>query len=289
MLQLNIANCNQVDAELISDLLENLGALSVTMTDQFDDPILEPEPGSVPLWPHIVLHALFEPEINTDLVISTCTKEYPHVSCSLETLPDEDWERACLVDLKPTQFGKRLWICPSWLTPPENNAINLILDPGLAFGTGSHPTTALCLTWLEQADLTHKTVIDYGCGSGILGIAALKLGASHVHSVDIDEQALIATKNNAITNQIEMSKLSIDYPDSLDSSVDLLIANILLAPLINLKTSFHKLLNKNGILVLSGILANQTNELVDEYKSDFELLNSSIEGDWALLCFKIKH
>lgn len=287
MLQLKIEHCNQNEAELVSDLLESLGAVSVTMTDRYDDPILEPEPGSVPLWPHIVIHALYEPSSNIELITRVFSTQYPQLAYAIEPLPEQDWERTCLVDLKPQRFGKRLWICPSWLTPPVPEAINLILDPGLAFGTGSHPTTALCLTWLEQMDLAQKTVIDYGCGSGILGIAALKLGAKQVQAVDIDEQALIATKNNALTNQIDMNTLNICYPEALHTPVDLLIANILLTPLLKLKTRFRELLKDTGTLAVSGILANQTSELIDAYQSDFTLISSSREEDWAVLVFEV--
>ncbi|MDP3561506.1 MAG: 50S ribosomal protein L11 methyltransferase [Legionellaceae bacterium] len=287
MWQLKIEHCNQDDAELISDFLEELGAVSVTMTDQFDDPILEPEPGSVPLWPHVVLHALYEPSCNMDLITHALSTQYPQLSYFLDTVVEQDWERTCLVDFKPQRFGKRLWICPSWLTPPVPDAINLILDPGLAFGTGSHPTTALCLNWLESIDLEQKTVIDYGCGSGILGIAALKLGAAHVHAVDIDEQALIATKNNAITNHLDLNTLTTSYPDILHTPVDVLIANILLLPLLKLKTRFRELLKDTGFLVVSGILANQMQELIDTYQPDFTLIASNREADWAVLTFEI--
>lgn len=287
MLQLKIEHCNQYEAELVSDLLERLGAVSVTMTDQYDDPILEPEPGSVPLWPHVVIHALYESSSNIDLVTQVFSTQYPQLSYDIEPLVEQDWERTCLVDLKPQRFGKRLWICPSWLTPPVPEAINLILDPGLAFGTGSHPTTALCLSWLEQMDLTQKTVIDYGCGSGILGIAALKLGAKQVHAVDIDEQALIATKNNALTNHIDLDALNIGYPETLHKPVDLLIANILLSPLLKLKARFRELLKNTGTLIVSGILANQTTELIDAYQPDFTLMSSNREDDWSVLVFEI--
>ncbi len=287
MLQLTVEYCQQDHAELVSEFLEKLGALSVTMTDHDDDPILEPEPGSVPLWPNVVLQAIFEPTTNIDLVTHALETQYPDLSCVLSTIPDEDWERTCLVDFKPKRFGKRLWTCPSWLTPPVPHAINLVLDPGLAFGTGSHPTTGLCLTWLEQTDLTDLDIIDYGCGSGILGIASLKLGAAHVYAVDIDEQALIATKNNAMTNQLDLNTLTMSPPDLLTKPVDLIIANILLTPLIKLKQRFRKLLKKSGTLVISGILANQTTELVAAYESDFKLLGSFQEEDWALLIFEV--
>lgn len=286
MLQLKVEPCRQDNAETISDLLEDLGALSITMTDQFDDPILEPEPGSVPLWPHVVLHAIYDADCNMDHVVDTLQQAHPELCCAVSTVKNQDWERVCLEDLKPQRFGKRLWVCPSWLTPPDLNAVNLILDPGLAFGTGSHPTTSLCLTWLAEHVLKEKSVIDYGCGSGILGIAALKLGASHVAAVDIDEQALIATQQNAKTNDIPSHQLSVDYPDTLQTQADILIANILLAPLLTLRSRFQDLLNPQGILVVSGILASQVDELVKAYQPTFKLIETQREDDWSMLVFQ---
>ena len=175
MQQLTISDCTQADIEPLSDLLELSGALSISMTDQFDNPILEPEPGTTPLWPHIVMQALYDTDRNMDSIIMLIREQYPQTNCVIELLQEQDWERTCLQDFKPQRFGKRLWVCPSWFTPPNPEAVNLILDPGLAFGTGSHATTALCLTWLEQANLAHKTVIDYGCGSGILGHCSFEI------------------------------------------------------------------------------------------------------------------
>jgi len=286
MQQLKIEHCTHSDADLLSDLLELNGAVSVTMTDQFDDPILEPEPGTVPLWPNVVMQALYEPHIDVAGIIQIITQQYPKTSCSVETLEQQAWERTCLDQFQPQRFGENLWVCPSWHTPPKPDAVNLILDPGLAFGTGSHATTSLCLTWLEQADLEDKTVIDYGCGSGILSIAALKLGASHVTAIDIDPQALTATENNAATNTIAPGTLTIDYPENLKTNADVILANILLAPLLELKQSFHRLLHPSGILVVSGILANQAEPLIEAYQSHFHMLNSEREDDWALLVFE---
>ncbi len=286
MQQLKIEHCTQHDVDLLSDLLELYGALSVTMTDQFDDPILEPEPGTVPLWPHVVMQALYEPEVDVLAIIQIINHHYPSATCSVDMLPAQEWEKTCLVDFKPQRFGHRLWICPSWHTPPEPDAVNLILDPGLAFGTGSHGTTALCLAWLEQENLHDKTMIDYGCGSGILSIAALKLGAKHVHAVDIDPQALTATESNATINHIAANELIIGYPDGLNVPVDVIIANILLTPLLELKQTFHHLLNHSGILAVSGILGSQTQHLTDAYHAHFKLIHSDRDGDWALLVFE---
>ena len=286
MQQLTIEHCHQNEVELLSELLESHGALSITLTDQYDDPILEPEPGMVPLWPNVVLKALFEKTMNIDNVLSAIKADYPQISCFFDTLPQQDWERTCLVDFKPQRFGKHLWICPSWHTPPDPKAINMTLDPGLAFGTGSHPTTSLCLTWLEQAPIHGRTLLDFGCGSGILGIAALKLGARHVHALDIDPQALTATQSNANINAIEPATITIAYPNSPKPNVDIIIANILLKPLLELKPVFYTLLDPHGTLVLSGILANQTHQLIEHYQSHFTLVTSERDDDWALLVFE---
>lgn len=287
MQQLTIKDCDQDDTECLSELLETEGALSITMTDQYDSPILEPEPGTVPLWPRVLLQALFPEPVDVDNVISTIQLKYPHLVFSTEILPEQEWEKACLVDFQPKRFGNNLWICPSWHTPPDAHAVNVTLDPGLAFGTGAHHTTALCLSWLERASLDGKTVIDYGCGSGILSIAALKLGARHVQAVDIDPQALLATQNNAKTNHIDPKQLIIDSPEYL-AQADIIIANILLTPLMVLKDKFHTLLNTNGTLVLSGILLSQLHELVEHYQSHFECIMTESDDNWGLLVFKKK-
>lgn len=285
MLQLKIEHCHRDEIEQISQELEETAALSVTLSDKQDDPILEPELGTTPLWPNVVVQALYAEESEAELAIKILSKNFPHLSYSLETLPEQDWERVCKDDVKPQQFGQRLWICPSWIDPPQPDAVNILLDPGLAFGTGTHPTTFLCLTWLEQATLAGKNVIDYGCGSGILALAALKLGAPHVEAVDIDEQALIATQNNATNNDIQATHLAIGFPEALKAPVDILIANILLTPLLNLRDCFHQLLRDQGTLVVSGILEEQAEELTNAYQADFKLTASFTHEGWALLEF----
>jgi ribosomal protein L11 methyltransferase len=286
VLQLQIEHCHRDDMEEISIALEGTDALSVTFTDKHDDPILEPELGTTPLWPHVVVHALYAEPYEAEMAVNALSANFPTLSYSIETLPDQDWERVCMEDFKPQQFGKRFWICPSWLTPPEPDAVNLILDPGLAFGTGTHPTTFLCLTWLDQAQLSQQSVIDFGCGSGVLALAALKLGALHVDAVDIDEQALLATKNNALSNNISMEQLTIGFPDTLKEPVDLVIANILLTPLISLQSRFHELLKNEGTLVVSGILEEQVDGLIEAYSNTFKHISSFIKDGWALLEFR---
>jgi ribosomal protein L11 methyltransferase len=287
MFQLDIQQCHRDDIEQLNLRLENTPALSVTLTDKHDDPILEPELGTTPLWPNVVVQALFAEEDEARDTVLFLSEAFPKLDYVISELVEQDWERVCMADFKPQQFGQRLWICPSWLAPPEKDAVNLILDPGLAFGTGTHPTTSLCLTWLEQADLQNKTIIDFGCGSGILALAALKLGAQHAEAVDIDEQALIATKNNAITNDISEDKLSIGFPNTLKTPVDLVIANILLTPLLTLKATFRALLNENGMLVVSGLLKEQAIDIIECYGNDFNHVTTMIQGDWALVVFSL--
>ncbi|MCX7118001.1 MAG: 50S ribosomal protein L11 methyltransferase [Legionellales bacterium] len=285
MFQLEVTSCHRDDVQNISEALVATHALSVTLTDKYDDAILEPALGTTPLWPHVVVTAVFEQELEAELARLALSSRFPELIFTLNTLPSQDWQQVSIVDIKPQRFGKRLWICPSWLTPPEPDAVHLILDPGLAFGTGTHPTTALCLTWLEQASLTHQTMIDYGSGSGILALAALKLGARHVDAVDIDEQAILATKNNADANQIPETHLTVGFPDQLTKPVDILIANILLLPLKALKHPFHQLINPNGTLVVSGLLESQMEELIEAYRMAFTPTSSLVKEGWGLLVF----
>lgn len=287
MFELHIKPCASHDVETLSERLEEAGALSITVIDQHDDPILEPGPGETPLWPSSIIQALFTDAIDAAAAWQEISADYPNLTHTLHDVPKQDWVRACLDDVKPQAFGERLWVCPSWHTPPKPDAINLMLDPGLAFGTGTHPTTALCLTWLEQANLEGNTLIDYGCGSGILALAALKLGARHVDAVDLDEQALIATQSNMEKNHISDEKLTLAEPEALTQPVDILLANILLGPLLSLEPRFQTLLNSRGTLVLSGVLATQVEQLTQVYTApDWTHQNTQIQGEWALVIFK---
>ncbi|WP_058533180.1 50S ribosomal protein L11 methyltransferase [Legionella saoudiensis] len=286
--QLKIEHCPVEQIEQLSEELEEFGALSTMLTDKNDNPVLEPEPGTTPLWPEVIIQALFPEAIQAQYTRDQLTQMYPNLVLTLEILEDRDWERAWMDDFKPQRFGQRLWICPTWSTPPEPEAVNLMLDPGLAFGTGTHPTTSLCLTWLEQAALQQKSIIDYGCGSGILSLAALKLGAGVVYAVDIDQQALQATQNNALTNGLDTNKLLISFPDELSNPVDLIIANILLAPLMMLKERFQQLLQPEGQLVVSGILQEQAPLLIEAYAHLFMLVHQENLDGWSLLVFARK-
>ena len=285
MLELQIEPCQRDEVDQLIRTLEETGAVSISMMDQRDNPILEPKPGETPLWDHLVIHALYSDEDDAHDEQNLLSVYYPHLTQTLCTLADLDWERVCLENFVPQRFGHRLWVCPSWLTPPEPEQVNVILDPGLAFGTGTHPTTSLCLTWLDGTCVDGKTIIDYGCGSGILALAALKLGAHHAYAVDIDEQALLATQQNATSNQITTEALTIGHPTILEAPVDTLIANILLSPLLALQQTFHQLLCPEGRLVVSGLFASQADILIDAYQLSFTHESTVLQDEWALLTF----
>ncbi|MEW6692942.1 MAG: 50S ribosomal protein L11 methyltransferase, partial [Pseudomonadota bacterium] len=198
---------------------------------------------------------------------------------------DQDWERAWMDQFQPLRFGEKLWIVPSWIEAPDAEAVNILLDPGLAFGTGTHPTTALCLEWLDGADMAGKTVLDYGCGSGILAIAALKLGATDAWGIDIDPQALTATRDNAARNGIEASRLHTGLPGALpkDALFDVLLANILMGPLIELAPTLTGHVRPGGRLVLSGLLGEQAEEVMAAYAADFDFDPPALKEGWARL------
>lgn len=200
----------------------------------------------------------------------------------IEQIEDKDWEREWMDNFHPMQFGKRLWICPSWRPVPDESAVNVMLDPGLAFGTGTHPTTALCLQWLDGLDLANKTVIDFGCGSGILAIAALKLGAKQAIGIDIDPQAIQASRDNAERNGVS-DRLSLflakDQPENLQA--DIVVANILAGPLKELATPITQLLKKNGHLGLSGILTSQAESVCQAYQHSINLDDVTEKDEWC--------
>jgi ribosomal protein L11 methyltransferase len=202
----------------------------------------------------------------------------PH---ELEKIEDQDWERSWMDNFHPMRFGERLWIVPSWHAAPEPDAVNLLLDPGLAFGTGTHPTTSLCLQWLDAQQLQGKTLIDFGCGSGILAIAGLLLGAEHAVGTDIDIQALEASRDNAQRNQVADDRFDLYLPEQMpDTPADVLVANILAGPLVSLAPRLASLVKPGGLLALSGILAEQTDEILQAYRDDFELDPVANQEGW---------
>ncbi|TVQ72510.1 MAG: 50S ribosomal protein L11 methyltransferase [Oceanospirillales bacterium] len=276
-------------ADKFEDLLLEAGCAAVTFQDAEDNPIFEPDLGTTPLWQSTVVTGLFSAEHDLETTLEYIRSELPNLlevdqiapSVSAEILEDKDWERAWMDMYHPMQFGQRLWVCPSWREVPDPNAVNLMLDPGLAFGTGTHPTTALCLEWLDSVQFDGLNVIDYGCGSGILGIAALLLGATHVTAVDIDHQALTATRDNLQRNHLDNSLLTAYLPEQVpEIKADLLIANILAGPLIQLEPTFAKHLKTGGQLLLSGLLDTQAQEIRNAYEGHFDIKEIKSKDNW---------
>ena len=262
--------------------MEELGALSVTLTDAEDEPMLEPPPGETPVWTRTRVTGLFPGDTETT-ALRRRLEDALGAEVFLEPLEDQPWERAWLDHFRPMRFGDRLWICPSGQEVEAEGAVVVELDPGLAFGTGTHPTTALCLQWLDGANLEGRRVIDYGCGSGILGIAALKLGAAEVIAVDHDPQALAATRENARRNGVAERLRTLAPGEPLPGGADLLLANILANVLVELAPTLAPLLPAGGELVLSGILEEQAEEVARAYAPRFEFAPwTSLEG-WVRL------
>lgn len=270
----------------IEDVMESAGALSITWQDAKDTPVLEPLPGEQLLWEDMIITALFDKDVDLN-ALSTILKSNKSAwdiqDFHIEKLENQDWERVWMKDFHPIQFGEKLWIYPSNYKIPNDNPDDhtfIHLDPGLAFGTGTHPTTALCLEWLDQNPPNDLTVVDYGCGSGILAVAAIKLGASHIVATDIDPQALTATKDNMLRNEIPESKISCYLPEACPpKSVDLVLANILCGPLVELFPTISSLTRSGSTLVLSGLLEEQQTDLIKTYSTsfkDFEV--KSLEG-----------
>lgn len=284
--QLKIRIRSEHSASLEQHLLDQ-GALSVTYIDAEDQPVFQKEPGSTPLWDNTYLVCLFDG--NTDLKnLMHWLKQRAEVnnkhSLEIEVLEDQDWERSWMANFQAMQFGEQLWICPSWQTPPDPTATNIMLDPGLAFGSGSHATTALCLQWLEQAPLQHASVIDYGCGSGVLAIAAALLGADTVHAVDNDPQAIVATVANSDRNNVGDRVITTCLPGTLpELQVDILLANILAEPLQELAPIFAKLVKPGGKIVLSGLLADQTESVLVSYRQWFDMDAAAVKQEWVRL------
>jgi ribosomal protein L11 methyltransferase len=268
-----------LDRERTEATLAELGALAVTLEDDADDPLLEPEPGEQPLWPACRVRGLFDAHQDLDAVIQKLNSP---VQPEIVVIEDRQWETAWRDNFKPMRFGSNLWVCPSGEAAPQGATV-VRLDPGLAFGTGTHPTTALCLEWLARLPLDGKQVIDYGCGSGILAIAAAKLGADCVQAVDYDPQALTATRDNAAANDVA-GKIIASNPERFDTgTADLLVANILARPLAGLAETFARLVAPGGRIGLSGILPTQCDALTVTYSRWFTLNDAILRDGWVLL------
>ncbi|MDT2043617.1 50S ribosomal protein L11 methyltransferase [Providencia stuartii] len=283
-IQLRLNSTGQ-QAEALGDELIESGAVSVTFQDSHDTPVFEPLPGETRLWGDTDVIGLYDAETDMNMVVAQLEnsplleKGFVH---KIEQLEDKDWEREWMDNFHPMRFGQRLWICPSWRDVPDPNAVNVMLDPGLAFGTGTHPTTSLCLEWLDGLDLEGKTVIDFGCGSGILAIAALKLGAAQAIGIDIDPQAIIASRDNAERNGVS-ERLSLylpkDQPKKLQA--DVVVANILAGPLRELAPMISVLPRTGGLLGLSGVLATQAEGVADAYRQLFEIDPIAEKDEWC--------
>jgi ribosomal protein L11 methyltransferase len=273
----------KADPSPIEDALFAIGALSVTLEDAADDPILEPAPGALPLWPTVNVKALFDANADPGKLIESLKSQITQLPpASFETIEDRPWEREWLKDFHAMQFGKKLWVCPDGQRPVDPDAIIIDLDPGLAFGTGTHATTSLCLQWLDAHAPVGKSVIDYGCGSGILAIAALKLGATTAHGVDIDHQALIASRSNAERNQVEQN-LTLALHDRDLQAADVVLANILAGPLAELAPKLATLTKLGGQIVLSGVLQEQADSIQTCYSQWFTMDAIAYQDGWARL------
>ncbi len=283
-LQVKITSTDS-QVEAIDELLLELGALSVTVVDAADQPLLEPDPQTHPLWDQAIVIGLYAEDTDqTFLALQLAAAGIATERISYEQLADQQWETAWMDSYQPMQFGKRLWIYPSHIEPEaQQDGVIIRLNPGLAFGSGTHPTTRLCLEWIDQVELSGQTVIDFGCGSGILAIACALKGADKVYAVDHDDQALQATENNAQLNQVS-DRIVVAAPSQLPAvKADVLLANILAGPLIELAPSFVDLTRAGGAIVLSGILNSQLTSLEIAYSKLTHLQGHASHEDWARL------
>ena len=278
-------NATAKTADKVSNMLLGRGAQAVTFMDAKDVPVYEPMPGETPLWGETEVMGLFDAETDPAPTIAFFQQIFgENVGYKVEQLEDKDWVREWMDHFHPMQFGERLWICPSWRDVPNPDAVNVMLDPGLAFGTGTHPTTALCLQWLDGLDLAGKTVVDFGCGSGILGIAALKLGAARVIGIDIAPQAIQASRDNAARNGVaDQIELYLPAAQPQDVEADVVVANILAGPLRELAPLIAGHGKAGSLMALSGVLESQAPELETIYGQWFEMDPTAVKEEWCRL------
>lgn len=269
---------SQVD--FTETLLESLGAVSVTLDDAENQDLLEPLPGETPLWNKVIVTGIYAQEDDEHIDVAALETfirtQLPTEPMRSEFMEDQEWERTWMDAYEPIQIGEKYWIVPEWMQPPEADAVNIKLDPGLAFGTGNHASTFLCLQWLGQTDVKDKIVIDYGCGSGILGVAALLLGAKKVYATDIDPQAVLATQQNAELNGV-LDNLYVGLPEEFnaelsDIKADVFVANILAGPLMALAADFSTLIKSEGEFALAGVIEEQVDDVSNVYAEFFDIL-----------------
>jgi ribosomal protein L11 methyltransferase len=274
--------------DFAEEILLAHGAQSVTQMDAADDPVLEPAPGEAPLWPRTRTVGLFDEAQDLAPAIAALRDTLPDGAGAIVTtadLEDQEWVRIWLRDWQPLRFGERLWVSPraklDEITQP--GAVVVALDPGLAFGTGTHPSTALCLDWLAGADLAGKTMLDYGCGSGLLAVAALKLGAAHATAVDIDPQALLATRENAAVNGVQDRIEAVAASNYAQGTYDVVLANILAGPLTQLAPRLTAATRPGGALVLAGLLRAHAPEVQRAYAAAFDFRPVAEREGWVRL------
>jgi ribosomal protein L11 methyltransferase len=288
-LQIHIT-VEQAQVDFTETLLSSLGAVSVTLDDAENQDLLEPLPGETPLWNNVIVTGIYAQEDNEELDVTALETfirtQLPTAPMKSEFLEDQVWERSWMDYYEPIQIGEKYWIVPEWLEPPEADAVNIKLDPGLAFGTGNHASTFLCLQWLGKTDVKDKIVIDYGCGSGILGVAALLLGAKKVYATDIDPQAVLATQQNAELNGV-LENLYVGLPEQFNQvfktqQADILVANILAGPLMSLAEEFSTLIKSEGEFALAGVIEEQVADVSSVYSEFFDIVEvEKREENWC--------
>jgi ribosomal protein L11 methyltransferase len=293
-LQIHIT-VDQAQVDFTETLLSSLGAVSVTLDDAENQDLLEPLPGETPLWNKVIVTGIYAQEegeeIDVNALTTFITTQMPEAPLRHEFIEDQEWERTWMDAYEPIQIGEKFWIVPEWMEAPEADAVNIKLDPGLAFGTGNHASTFLCLQWLGQTDVKDKIVIDYGCGSGILGVAALLLGAKKVYATDIDPQAVLATQQNAELNGV-LGNLFVGLPDEFNEEfkaqkADVFVANILAGPLMALAPEFATLVKSEGEFALAGILEEQVADVSSVYSEFFDILQvEKREEHWCRISGK---
>jgi len=282
-IEFNIAKDDLAETEKI---LESYQPLSISMQGFGEEKIYEPLPGEMPIWEKIRVKAMYQniknlSDLENEIINKTNIKILNNKV--IKAIGKKDWQEEWMQSSKPMRFGEKLWIYPDHLIDNLEGKVCVNLNPGLAFGTGSHPTTRLCLEWLEKSNLDQKSVLDYGCGSGILGISAIKLGAKSVTAIDLDPQAVIASKNNAEKNHVQQEIEITDNNKTIEKNFNIIVANILAKPLIELAPYFYKKLNKDGAICLSGILEGQINIIKGTYLKYFNLSEIKIKDGWVMM------